>query len=153
MARLVLTFYFMSRERLARTKAITAYTLSRIADKSRAESAIYAHIAANDVLRHLRAPYWDEKIYTNTGRRRSYVSPLGQILGAYDYIYGHHCAAYPRTLRSYNAAQVVRAGVLDYLEAQYLTVLDRLSQVYTQGTTNNWLDHKDIHNLIEAHDL
>lgn len=64
---------------------------------------------------HLRAPCWGEKLAKNSGASRSYRSPLGDVLGVTGE-FGQHCARWPRTKRSLEAAEKAAAAVLDTLD-------------------------------------
>jgi hypothetical protein len=109
---------------LARTEAIYAYTVARISGLNKASSAQLAWCRSRDVLTHLRAPYWDEQLHHNTGCRRSYISPLGVVLGVGSMPFGHHSAKYPRTKRSLMELRLVRGTILDHLEEHYKQTLE-----------------------------
>lgn len=76
------------------------------------EAAINAawRYAREHYLPRARAPYGVEAIGPlNTGRRRNYRSPLGEVLGVVTSPYGQHCALWRRTETSYRErAAVVR---------------------------------------------
>ena len=62
--------------------------------------------------KHLRAPYWDEAVALNTGRRRSFRCPLGDLLGLTEGTFGQYCCEWPRTNESEHAAGDARRFVL-----------------------------------------
>lgn len=97
--------------------AIDAYREARLHAMGPAEAAQAAWLAVRLVRRHLRAPDWGCAIARNTSVRRSYRSPLGEVLGLADVSdQGGYCARWPRTLRSQREVQDMRRRVLDYLE-------------------------------------
>lgn len=102
--------------RTLRTIAVRSY-IQHGGGESGARAA-WAAVRAR--LPHLRAPRWNEQLYRNGAKARFYVSPLGSALvipGARN-VYGHHCASYPRTRRSYADAAAVRTAILDWLESE-----------------------------------
>ena len=58
-----------------------------------------------------RAPRWDEALSLNTLGRRSYRSPLGELLGLTS-DYGQHSAKWPRTVQSKREREEARETVL-----------------------------------------
>lgn len=107
----------------ARTAAYAAYAAARAEGKDEGEAAQAAWMAARGVLRHLRAPYWSEQVYANSGAKRSYTSPLGTVLGCYGYEFGGHSAKWPRTQRSYRESEHAARKVIAHLESTLSTVV------------------------------
>lgn len=70
-----------------------------------------------------RAPRWDEKLAANTAARRSYTSPLGQVLACIgiapwglSQAYGGHSGRWPRTKQSKDAGALKAVAVLEVLD-------------------------------------
>lgn len=103
-----------------RTVAVRAYLQSGGNERG-AESAWRAVRAR---VPSLRAPSGLEALARNGSRARSYRSPLGETLripGASGE-YGHHCASYPRTIRSQEAYRATRDVVLAWFDRETFAI-------------------------------
>lgn len=101
-----------------------ANTLLATGNHSSALAAAWGTVRSLPSYRHLRAPYAVEQLAANTGRRRSYRSPLGSVLAdlapeecsSLGRVWGHHCAAWPRTVRSYDEQAHMRDSLIHALD-------------------------------------
>lgn len=101
------------------TLIINTYRTARAEGDTRVCAAQRAWLAVRKQpgYRHLRAPYWNERIERNGSSCKSYRSPLGQVLGVGSLEYGSHSAKYPRTKRSKREGAEVEETVLAHLDA------------------------------------
>lgn len=101
-----------------RTYIAVLYHHLRAEGRGRADAAqqVWLALRTTPGYKHLRAPYWSEKLHRNGSSVRSYRSPLGDVLGVTGE-FGRHCARWPRTVRSEAEAANAAARVLDALDA------------------------------------
>lgn len=101
----------------AREAAILAYCTERKAGALAEDAAKEAWRAARRILRSARAPDWVEKYVVAGTHKRSYRSPLGELLSPWlGREYGSHSANWPRTIQSLAERDAIRTAVIDYLE-------------------------------------
>ena len=103
--------------------ANTVTNLRRVAIAAYLQSggdAQSAWMAVRGCCRRLRAPHYAEAVAKNSGHCRSYRSPLGDALAipGCQGEYGDHCAAWPRTVRSWSAAEEREQAIDAWLESQ-----------------------------------
>lgn len=94
-------------------RAVYARVRAHGATVEEAVDAVWHHVRAR-YLPRARAPYGVEKLSVNTGCRRAYRSPLGDALGITGE-FGHHCAKWRRTVRSWRERDEVLSRLAEEL--------------------------------------
>lgn len=105
--------------------AIKHFTAAKYAFLGDSHAASIAWFAVRKVNKRLRAPCWDEKLFHNSSNKRSYVSPLGQIIGI-GYEYGSHSGKYRRTQKSYHAHSINTEKVISRIKELSISYQERL---------------------------